>query len=58
MTQTAGDKHLMYDFDWEGSGGELDVGSNSVGGNSVGSSFFKYLTFSCIIVWTLCCNCI
>jgi hypothetical protein len=29
-----------------------------VGGNLVGSSFCKYLTFSCIIVWTLCCNCI
>jgi hypothetical protein len=58
MTQMAGDKHLLYDFDWEGSDGELDVGSNPVGGNSVVSSFCKYLTFSCIIVWTLCCNCI
>ena len=58
MTQMAGDKHLMYDFDWEGSDRELDVGSILVCGNSVASSFCKYLTFSCLIVWTLCCNCI
>ena len=35
-----------FKFYWEGSDGELDVGSNPVGGNSVASSFCKYLSFS------------
>ena len=45
-----------FEFYWEGSDQELAVGSNPVGGDSVDSSFCKYLSFSCIIVWTLCCN--
>ena len=47
-----------FEFYWEGSDQELDVGSNPVGSNLVASSFCKYLSFSWIIVWALCCNCI
>ena len=35
-----------FEFYWEGSDQELDVGSNPVGGNLVASSFCKYLSFS------------